>query len=175
MLNFRSKSLDFVEEVEKRLTKAWEFRYTSSQKDAGCGLALITRWTGPTQVALACLPKNRHLSRWNVCAPVVFFHLSKIRALHEEPIFVHSAMHLNGSEMVKGGLLRRIWRTYYDKRWFWHGRRNLRKDIGIYGLDILWILPVVFPGKSGDLSQSHRRCSTLKRKNYYSFPNNSLA
>ena len=93
--------------------------------------------------------------------PLVFFHLSKIRALHEEPIFVHSAMHLNGSEMVIGGLLRRIWRKHYDKR-AWHGRGNLRKDIGIYGLDILWILPVVFPGKSGDLSQCHRRYSTQK-------------
>ena len=125
--SFKIIRSDFVEEVEKRLTEAWEFRDTSSQKDAGCGLALITRWTGPTQVTLACLPKNRHLSRWNVCAPVVFFHLSKIRELHEEPIFVHSAMHLNGSEMVKGGLLRRNWRTHYHKRSFWHGRRNLRK------------------------------------------------
>ena len=81
----------------------------SSQKDVGRGLTLITRWTGPTQVTLACLPKNRHMS-----VSVVFLHLSKMRALHEEPIFVHSAMHLNGSEMVKGGLLRRSWRKHYD-------------------------------------------------------------
>ena len=55
MQSFRSKSLDgsdFIEEVEKRLTKAWEFRGTSSQKHIGCGLAFITRWTGPTQVTL---------------------------------------------------------------------------------------------------------------------------
>ena len=54
--SFKIIRSDFVEEVEKRLTEAWEFRDTSSQKDAGCGLALLTRWTGPTQVTLACLP-----------------------------------------------------------------------------------------------------------------------
>ena len=177
--SFKIIRSDFVEEVEKRLTEAWEFRDTSSQKDAGCGLALITRWTGPTQVTLACLPKNRHLSHWNVCASS-FFPPVKNKSVTWR---ANLCALCNASEWVRDGQ-RRPPEKNLEKTLrltlilAWGG--NLRKDIGIYGLDILWILPVVFPGKCGDLSQSHRRCSTLKQggarcstvkcRNYCNFP-----
>ena len=124
--SFKIIRSDFVGEAENGSLKHGNSEIRRARKTLVVGSLLLhgglaqPKWHWPASLKIGiCLIE--------MFVPLVFFHLSKIRALHEEPIFVHSAMHLNGSEMVKGGLLRRNWRTHYHKRSFWHGRRNLRK------------------------------------------------